>query len=86
MSVEPSDPANPPAPALERRTLLAIGGGGLVLVGAAALLAGRPRRADGLPAAANLAAVHDIGDGFFLVDGWVLTADDLDTLRAAGRP
>jgi len=86
MSVEQPQSPVPTAPALERRTLVALAGGGLLLAGAAAALAVRPRRADGLPAAANLAAARDIGDGFFLVDGWVLTADDLEALSVPARP
>jgi hypothetical protein len=81
---EPSNTAAPDQPVLRRRLLL-VAGGALALggVAAAAALARGPRRADGLPATANLAAAREIGDGFFIVDGWVLTAADLDALRSA---
>lgn len=74
------------SPPIPRRAILAAGGGALILAGVtAAALARRPRRADGLPATADLGAAREIGDGFFLVDGWVLTADDLEALRSAAR-
>lgn len=65
-----------------RRTLI-LAGGGLALAGTAAVLTRPPRRGDGLPATVNLGAARDLGDGFFIVDGWVLTAEDLDALKSA---
>ena len=62
------------------------GGGAVILAGVgAAMLARAPQRADGLPASADLGAAREIGDGFFVVDGWVLTAEDLEALRSAAR-
>jgi len=83
MSSESSnaDPS-PFALPLGRRALL-LAGGGLALAGTAAVLSRRPARGDGLPAAVDLGAARDLGDGFFLVDGWVLTAEDLDLLKSA---
>jgi hypothetical protein len=65
-----------------RRALL-VGGGVALVAGAAAGIANTPRRADGLPATIDLASARALGDGFFLVDGWVLTAKDLEVLKAA---
>lgn len=82
-----SEPTNTAAksPPIPRRVMLAGGGGALLLAGAAAALSRAPRRADGLPASADLGAAQAIGDGFFLVDGWVLTAEDLEALKSASR-
>ncbi len=80
------DDTNPTPSRLSRRRALIAGGGALAVAGAAAALARAPRRADGLPASIDFARARPLGDGFFLVDGWVLTADDLDALRASARP
>lgn len=70
--------------------MLAAGGGALLVGGvAAAALARGPRRADGLPASVDFTAARAIGDGFYIVDGWVLTTEDLEALKSAprgGRP
>ncbi len=75
-----------PVKPLSRRRALVVGAGALAAVGAAAALARSPRRADGLPAAIDLASARPLGDGFFLVDGWVLTAEDLKMLKAPAAP
>lgn len=74
----------PPASALKRlprRRALIVGAVALAAAGAAAALARGPRRADGLPAGVDVAGARALGDGFFLVDGWVLTAEDLKALQ-----
>lgn len=76
------DTVKPPR-RLSRRVVLLGGGVAVAAAGAAAALVNGPRRADGLPAAIDLAGARALGDGFFIVDGWVLTADDLDALKAA---
>ncbi len=76
-------------PPISRRVMLAGGGALVVACVAAAAIARGPQRADGLPASVDLGAARELGDGFFLVDGWVLTAEDLEALRSAshaGRP
>lgn len=69
---------------IPRRLMLA-GGGVLLLAGTAAALSRAPRRADGLPASVDPGAARAIGEGFFVVDGWVLTADDVEALKSASR-
>lgn len=77
------DAANPQPKLLSRRRALFAAGGVLAVAGAAAALARAPRRADGLPAGIDLSKARALGDGFFVVDGWVLTADDLLAIKAA---
>ncbi|MDZ7629169.1 MAG: hypothetical protein U5J99_12290 [Parvularculaceae bacterium] len=73
-----------PAPRrFSRRRALIAAGGVTALAGAAAALSRAPRRADGLPAGIDLAKARALGDGFFVVDGWVLTADDLQAIKAS---
>lgn len=84
MSDQPD--TNAPKDPIRRRRVLIAGGAALAVVGAGIALvplARSRRRADGLPALANPDAARDIGDGFFVLDGWVLTAEDLKALRTA---
>ncbi|MFN3960364.1 MAG: hypothetical protein ACK4NP_10670 [Parvularculaceae bacterium] len=83
MSVESSNVSPSPLGQSFRRRTLLLAGGGLALAGTAAALARRPRRSDGLPATVNLGSARNLGDGFFIVDGWVLTAEDLEALKSA---
>ena len=71
---------------LSRRRALIVGGGVLATGGALTALARGPRRADGLPARVDLATARALGDGFFLVEGWVLTAEDLEVLKKSSAP
>lgn len=72
---------------LTSRRAFLLAGAGAGVAGAAAFLAQKPSasaqlgRIDGRNAA-------PLGDGFYLVDGWVLTADDLggDVAREAAAP
>ncbi len=73
---------NLPPKRLFRRRAFMGGAAVLVAAGAAAALARVPRRADGLPAGVALSKAHALGDGFYVVDGWVLTAEDLKALKA----
>lgn len=59
-----------------RRTLL-LAGAGVGVAGAVGFLAQRPSTSTQLGGidGRNIVALED---GFYLVDGWVLTADDLD--------
>ncbi|MFN0024672.1 MAG: hypothetical protein ACKVS5_12340 [Parvularculaceae bacterium] len=66
-----------------RRRALAAGGGLVALGAGVGVLMRGPRRAEGLPQAINIASARDIGEGFYLADGWVLTADDMRRLKAA---
>lgn len=70
---------------LSRRGALKAAGGALIIAGGAAALARGPRRADGLPAAIDLSTARALGDGFFLVDGWILTAEDMQALTASAK-
>lgn len=82
MSDQPDTDA--PKKPIPRRRVLVAGGAALLIAGVAlAPLARSRRRADGLPALTNPDAAQDIGDGFFVLDGWVLTAEDLKALRTA---
>jgi hypothetical protein len=68
---------------VSRRRALITAGAVIAVAGAAAALAKAPRRADGLPAGVDLAKARALGDGFFVVDGWVLTAKDFQALKAS---
>lgn len=83
-----SEPVNQGAPnqRFSRRRALIAAGGVVVAVGAAAALARGPRRADGLPSGVDLARARPLGDGFFVVDGWVLTAADINSLQSSALP
>lgn len=64
---------------LSRRTALLAGGG--VAAAAAAAVAIRPRKQDiSFLDGVDLSAAKPLGDGFYEVDGWVLTADDVKRL------
>lgn len=66
--------------------MIVAAGAVVAAAGAAAAVARGPRRADGLPAGIDLTKARALGDGFFVVDGWVLTADDLQSLKASAPP
>lgn len=68
---------------LSRRRALLVSGGAIAAAGAAAAIFRAPRRADGLPAGVDPARARALGDGFFVVDGWVLTAEDLAAIKAS---
>lgn len=65
---------------LSRRSVIAAGGGAAA-VAAGAAIAVRPRaRGIGFLRSVNLSGAKALGDGFYEVDGWVLTADDIRRL------
>jgi hypothetical protein len=64
---------------LSRRTALLAGGGAAAAIGAAIVI--RPRKQDiSFLNGVDLSAAKPLGDGFYEVDGWVLTADDVKRL------
>ncbi len=65
-----------------RRAVLAGGGVAAIAIALATSRSGdsRLKALSGV----NLAAAKDLGDGFFEVDGWILTAEDIRKL--GGRP
>jgi len=73
-----------PKELLTRRNAL-IAGGAIVAGGAAALVAAGPGGKDAaFLKGLNLKGARALGDGFYEVDGWVLTADDIK--RLGGKP
>lgn len=74
--------AVPPPKRVSRRRALFAAGAVIAVAGAAAALAKAPRRADGLPAGVDLGKARALGDGFYIIDGWVLTAKDFQALKA----
>ncbi|GGY41873.1 hypothetical protein [Parvularcula lutaonensis] len=62
-----------------RRKVL-LGGTAIITIGAIGLSAASGESSPFIRAAKDTprADIRDLGDGFFLVDGWVLTADDLE--------
>lgn len=65
-----------------RRTLLI--GGGVATAGVLAVAAGSPRRTVATPVGPlDPSDASPLGDGYFLVDGWVMSAADLNLDGAA---
>lgn len=71
--------------ASRRALLLGAGAASLAAAGAATVLMRRGSRVTASVWPIDPSKVAEIGDGFFLVDGWVLTEDDVKKLQAA-RP
>ena len=68
---------------VSRRTVLIAGGGvAAVAVGAAMTLRSQARDISFLKEV-DLSGAKPLGDGFYEVDGWVLTADDIKRLGGA---
>ena len=67
---------------LSRRNALLAGAGAAAVAGVAYSL--RPRRADiSFLKGLDLSSARPLGEGFYEVDGWVLTSDDLSRLGGA---
>ncbi len=67
-----------------RRRFLFAGAAGLAAsAGLASLLANAGKENRSLPSALDFRTIEALGDGFYLVDGWVLTADDVQRLGGA---
>lgn len=68
---------------LTSRRALFIGGGAAAALGAGALMLRSDSGAAGKIGHIDKRKITALGDGFYLADGWVLTADDL---KAMGLP
>jgi hypothetical protein len=69
---------------LSRRQALLLGGAGAAAVGGAALVSGAAGGEKDYLRSVKLADVRHLGEGFFVANGWVLTADDVR--RLGGDP
>jgi len=70
---------------LSRRRALLLSGGVLAIAATGGFIARARRRPGGLPKSIDLARARAIGDGFYVVDGWVLTDNDLELLGAPAQ-
>lgn len=67
---------------LSRRNALLAGGGAAAIAGVA--LAMRPRTANiAFLKGLDLSTARPLGEGFYEVEGWILTSDDLERLGGA---
>ncbi len=66
---------------LSRRSAILAGGSAAAVVAAAAAIAIRPRTRDiSFLEGVDLSGAKALGEGFYEVDGWILTADDIERL------
>jgi len=69
-----------------RRRALILGGGALAFAAGAGVLVRGAHNGQLLPALAGASPPRAIGEGFFVVDGWVLTEEDLKRLAVQAPP